>query len=207
MDPTQEYDEVEVEEDIEEQDDLDDVDDVGGVPDVDIQQTEGGLDEEEDDEDDEDDDEDDEFDNAQGGSDEEDNEDNTDNEEEESEFVPRNVNDMEYIKTYHPEAIPISFDTMYERSIITRNKEGIIVDPLHKTLPILSKYEKTKIIGLRVNQLNKGAQPFISGQQSIIDNHIIANQELIEKKIPFIIKRPLPNGKSEFWFVKDLELI
>jgi DNA-directed RNA polymerase I, II, and III subunit RPABC2 len=160
------------------------------------------------DDDDDDDEDDDELDNANDGSDEEETNvvDDTDNNDE-SEFVPRNVNDMEYIKTYHPEAIPISFDVMYERSIINRNKDGIIVDPLHKTLPILSKYEKTKIIGLRVSQLNKGAQPFISGQQSVIDNHIIANKELIEKKIPFIIKRPLPNGNSEFWFLKDLELI
>jgi len=167
--------------------------------DEDVQPTEDDDDDVEDD--------DDEFDNANEGTDEEDNNNTVDDDDDDTEFVPRNVNDMEYIKTYHPEAIPISFDVMYERSIIKRDKDGIIVDPLHKTLPILSKYEKTKIIGLRVSQLNKGAQPFIIGQQSIIDNYIIANQELIEKKIPFIIKRPLPNGNSEFWFLKDLELI
>ena len=31
--------------------------------------------------------------------------------------------------------------------------------------------------------------------------------ELKEKKIPFIIKRPIPGGGSEYWNVKDLELI
>ena len=127
--------------------------------------------------------------------------------EDDVEFIPRNINDNDYIKTFHPEVIPISFDDMYKRSIITRNKDGVIIDDNHSTLPLLSKYEKTKIIGLRVNQLNKGSQPFIEGQQSTIDSHLIATQELFEKKIPFIIKRPLPNGKSEFWFVKDLELI
>ena len=33
----------------------------------------------------------------------------------------------------------------------------------------------------------------------------IAEKELEEKKIPFIIRRPLPNGGSEYWKVEDLE--
>ena len=161
-----------------------------------------------------DDDEDDEYEDSLGIVDDEDEPTVNDDEEEEEEeegddddMIPRNVNDIEYVHKYHPESIPVSFDTMYEMSIVTRNSDGIIDDPSHKTLPILSKYEKTKILGLRVNQLNKGAEPFVSGYDTVIDNNVIANQELIEKKIPFIIKRPLPNGKSEYWFLKDLEII
>jgi hypothetical protein len=29
--------------------------------------------------------------------------------------------------------------------------------------------------------------------------------ELKQKRIPFIIRRPLPNGGSEYWRVQDLE--
>ena len=29
----------------------------------------------------------------------------------------------------------------------------------------------------------------------------------LEKKIPYIIKRPIPNGKFEYWNIKDLEII
>ena len=29
----------------------------------------------------------------------------------------------------------------------------------------------------------------------------------MKEKLPFIIRRPLPNGGSEFWKLKDLELI
>ena len=43
--------------------------------------------------------------------------------------------------------------------------------------------------------------------QSIIDPYLIASMELEEKKIPFIIRRPLPNGASEYWKLKDLELV
>ena len=35
----------------------------------------------------------------------------------------------------------------------------------------------------------------------------MAELELAEKRIPFIIRRPLPNGGSEYWNVKDLENI
>jgi DNA-directed RNA polymerase subunit K/omega len=52
-----------------------------------------------------------------------------------------------------------------------------------------------------------GAKPFISVDEKIIDSYIIAELELREKKIPFIIKRPIPNGGFEYWHVKDLEII
>ena len=32
-------------------------------------------------------------------------------------------------------------------------------------------------------------------------------KELEEKKIPFIIKRPLPNGGCEYWKLADLEIL
>jgi hypothetical protein len=31
--------------------------------------------------------------------------------------------------------------------------------------------------------------------------------ELNQKRIPFIIKRPIPGGGCEFWRVSDLELV
>jgi DNA-directed RNA polymerase subunit K/omega len=113
----------------------------------------------------------------------------------------------EYIKTYHPEEIHKPFDEIYQLSHVTRNEEGNIIDENHKTYPILSKYEKTRIIGLRVSQLNKGAKPFITLKNKILDNSLIAEKELNEKALPFIIMRPIPNSSSEYWKVSDLELI
>ena len=36
---------------------------------------------------------------------------------------------------------------------VIRDKNNIIVDELHKTIPILTKYEKTRILGIRIKQL------------------------------------------------------
>lgn len=113
-----------------------------------------------------------------------------------------------HLASFHPEEIHKSFDEIYSLSIITRNPEGVIIDANHRTYPILSKYEKTKIIGLRVAQLNKGAEPYVTLKTKLImDNSLIAEKELHEKRLPFIIMRPLPNGKSEYWNVNDLEYL
>jgi DNA-directed RNA polymerase I, II, and III subunit RPABC2 len=86
-------------------------------------------------------------------------------------------------------------------------KNGIIIDDLHKTIPYLTKYEKARILGLRAKQINSGASVFVSVPEKVIDGYLIAELELQEKRIPFIIRRPLPNGGSEYWSIKDLENI
>ena len=55
--------------------------------------------------------------------------------------------------------------------------------------------------------VNNGAKPFVTLSKPIIDGYLIACKELEEKKIPVIIRRPLPNGASEYWKLQDLELI
>lgn len=113
-----------------------------------------------------------------------------------------------HLVKFHPEEIHKPFDEIYQLSLVKRNEEGIIIDPLHTTYPILSKYEKTKLIGLRVAQLNKGAVPYVAiKHQTILDNSLIAEKELKEKKLPFIIMRPLFNGRCEYWNVNDLEYV
>lgn len=112
-----------------------------------------------------------------------------------------------YIEQHHPEEIHKPFEEIHQLSLVERDADGTIVDSHHKTYPILSKYEKTKIIGIRVCQLNKGAEPYIKLEKRILDNALIAEKELKEKKLPFIIMRPLPNGSAEYWNVNDLEFI
>tara|TARA_B100001093_G_scaffold78541_1_gene69719 strand:+ start:7806 stop:8489 length:684 start_codon:yes stop_codon:yes gene_type:complete len=108
---------------------------------------------------------------------------------------------------YHPEIQQISNEELLTLSTITRDKNGNIVDPLHTTIPILTRYEKAKVLGLRAKQLNHGSKPFIKIPRDMINGITIANKELEEQKIPFIIRRPLPNGGSEYWNVSDLELL
>ena len=91
---------------------------------------------------------------------------------------------------------------------VVRNENGVIIDPFHKTLPFITKYEKARILGERAKQINSGAKPMISlVDESIIDGYLIALKEYDEKKIPFIIKRPMPNGACEYWRFSDLEVL
>ena len=109
--------------------------------------------------------------------------------------------------SYHPEVTQISEEELQTLSTIVKDKNGNIIDPFHKTIPIMTKYEKAKIIGIRAQQINSGSEPFIQIDNNMIDGLTIANEELIKKKIPFIIRRPLPNGSSEYWNINDLELL
>lgn len=108
---------------------------------------------------------------------------------------------------FHPQMKQISHKEMLTLCKITRDKRGNIIDPLHQTIPFLTKFEKAKIIGLRAKQINNGADPFIDVPNNMIEGLTIAEKELEEKKVPFIIRRPLPNGSSEYWKVKDLEML
>ncbi|KAM0671212.1 DNA-directed RNA polymerase [Ordospora colligata] len=72
-----------------------------------------------------------------------------------------------------------------------------------RTLPRMTKYEKAHVLGVRASQLSAGAPPFVDiGNES---NPLkIAGLELNEKKIPFIIRRRLPDGSFEDWAIDEL---
>ncbi len=80
-------------------------------------------------------------------------------------------------------------------------------DANHRTYPFLTLYEKTKIIGLRANQISKGSVPFITVPEHITNVKDIARLELEQKRIPFIIKRPLPDGTFEYWRLADMMIL
>ena len=84
---------------------------------------------------------------------------------------------------------------------------GTKVDPNHRTYPFLTVFEKTKIIGLRANQLSKGSVPYVAVPKHLSDVRDIARYELEQKRLPFIVKRPLPNGAFEYWRLNDLILL
>jgi DNA-directed RNA polymerase subunit K/omega len=63
------------------------------------------------------------------------------------------------------------------------------------------------VIGQRAKQINQGSRPYVDVPTGVIDGYIIAEMELRQKKIPFIIQRPLPNGSKEFWKIEDLEQV
>jgi len=112
-----------------------------------------------------------------------------------------------HIVDFHPESLIHNYEEVKMMATVQRNDKGIIIDELHKTIPILTKYEKTRIIGLRAKQINAGAIPFIEPTKDMMTGYLIAKKEVEEKKTPFIIRRPLPNGGSEYWHLRDLEIL
>ena len=110
----------------------------------------------------------------------------------------------EYLLNFHPESAAVNFDEVRTLCTVVRDEDGDIVDPFHTTIPYLTKYEKARILGLRAKQLNNNIKPTVDVAEYIIDSYRIAEIELEKKTIPFIIRRPLPNGQSEYWRVYDL---
>jgi DNA-directed RNA polymerase subunit K/omega len=113
----------------------------------------------------------------------------------------------DYIMDFHPECLNHNYDEIKALSKVTRDEFNIIIDPLHKTIPFLTKYEKARILGQRSKQIECGAKPLVKVPENIIDSYLIAELELEQKAMPFIIRRPIPSGGSEYWNLKDLEYI
>lgn len=111
------------------------------------------------------------------------------------------------LSKHHPELTSIGPKEMIALAKIVRDKSGKIVDPFHTTIPFLTKYERTRVIGVRASQIEHGSPPFIELADNVIDSHTIALMEFEAKQIPFIIARPMPSGSIEYWHVNDLEHI
>ena len=88
----------------------------------------------------------------------------------------------DFIASNHQECFSKNLDEITNLLEVIRDKNNIIIDELHKTIPILTKYEKTRILGIRIKQLNNGALPYIKVSEDLLDNFIIAEKELKEKK-------------------------
>ena len=112
-----------------------------------------------------------------------------------------------YINDFHPECFIQNYDEVSKLTNVVRDSFNIIIDPLHRTIPFLTKYEKARVLGQRAKQIEMGAKPFISVPENVIDGYVIAELELQQKRIPFIIRRPIPGGAFEYWNIRDLEVI
>ena len=112
-----------------------------------------------------------------------------------------------YVNEFHPECLHHNYDEVAKFTAVVRDGNNIIIDPFHKTIPYLTKYERARILGQRAKQIEAGAKPLVKVPENIVDGHIIADLELQQKRIPFIIRRPIPGGAFEYWNLKDLEII
>ena len=101
----------------------------------------------------------------------------------------------------------VSLETEEDNTIVdsTTTRAEILLGP-KTTSRMMSKYEKTVIIGVRTRQLQLGAKPLVD-IQGLHTEQDIALRELKERRLPLVIKRTLrgvPPMKVEYWRVSDL---
>jgi DNA-directed RNA polymerase I, II, and III subunit RPABC2 len=101
----------------------------------------------------------------------------------------------------------VSLETEEDNTIVdsTTTRAEILLGP-KTTSRMMSKYEKTVIIGVRTRQLQLGAKPLVD-IQGLHTEQDIALRELKERRLPLVIKRTLrgvPPVKVEYWRVSDL---
>jgi len=106
----------------------------------------------------------------------------------------------------HPEIWPDYEETVLEKLVI-RDAYPPVKDAAHATYPFLTVYERTKVLSLRSSQLARGAQPFIDVPEYLTDVYEVAKAELEAKRLPYILKRPLPDGNYEYWRLADLMVL
>ena len=70
--------------------------------------------------------------------------------------------------------------------------------------PILSKFEYTKILGMRAQQIAMGAEPLIKVTKDLDNVVLIAEEELRQRKTPYIVARKINSKKTDFWKIEDM---
>ena len=128
-------------------------------------------------------------------------------EDEEVEEVPSQLQAPPSLIQIHPQEKRVGYDEVLSKCTLQRNESKQIVDPLHTTLPFLTKYEFSRVVGMRAEQLENGAAAFIPLEDTVHDPYVIAKEEIRQKKVPFIVMRPLPNGNIEYWKLCDLDIL
>ena len=126
----------------------------------------------------------------------------------EEEVIPDSKPELRRLYQQHPEC-----NLDYIEQVIPKIPLQVVppggekTDTNHRTYPFLTNFERTKIIGLRANQISRGSVPFVSVPKHITDVRDIARLELEQKRLPYLIKRPLPDGTFEYWRLSDLMIL
>ena len=76
------------------------------------------------------------------------------------------------------------------------------------TLPVMTKYEITKVLAMRSQQIMNNSPVLVDiSDIEQLTPYNIALKELKERKIPFKIKRPLMDNTYEIWSIKEFKKI
>jgi DNA-directed RNA polymerase subunit K/omega len=111
---------------------------------------------------------------------------------------------LQFLRMHHPECRLDYVEEVMQKLPLAAYPPDSGADPKHKGVPYLTLFEKTKIIGFRANQLAQGARPLIELPEFMTDVLEIARLELQQKRLPYILKRPFPDGTYEYVRLADL---
>lgn len=120
---------------------------------------------------------------------------------------------LEVLYRHHPETIldyaekVLPMIPLQQVPPAQQGSKAEVFDPSHRSQPFLTLYERTKVLGFRANQLAQGARPYVAVPDYMTSTLEIAKLELEQRRLPYIIKRPMPDGSFEFWRLSDLMLI
>ena len=73
-----------------------------------------------------------------------------------------------------------------------------------QTRPYMTKFEKSKLIAFRIQQISNGANPMVTVRENETNIEKIVLREFKEKKIPLMIRRHLTDGTYEDWSIDEL---
>ena len=125
----------------------------------------------------------------------------------EAQTVARESKALRYLTTQHPECKLDYIEQILAKLPVTSYPPTTGEDKNHRSVPYVTQYERTKIIGFRANQLSQGARPFVDVPKHVTDVVEIARMELEQRRLPFILKRPMPDGTFEYWRLTDLMIL
>lgn len=115
---------------------------------------------------------------------------------------------LQFLTTHHPECRLDYVEEVLQKLPLGSYPPDEGLDPKHKSVMYLTSFEKTKILGFRANQLAQGSRPFIHPLPEYMTDVLeIAALELEQKRLPYILKRPMPNGTFEYVRLSDLIII
>ena len=103
--------------------------------------------------------------------------------------------ETQVLLTHHPE-IWVDYVESIQKKLVKGDKPVCY--------PFLNQFEKTKVLSFRASQIAQGARPYIEIPDNVTDDYSIAKMELAARKLPFILKRPLPDGDYEYWKLSEL---
>jgi len=94
----------------------------------------------------------------------------------------------------------ITKDLPHKKVEITSKDGQIVIGP-----PLLTRFEKARIMGARALHLSLGAPVFIEIPKNATSSLEIAMEELKQRVIPIVIKRTLPNGDYQHLPIDQFE--